>query len=136
MRFSVNVMWTFKATTSYVYINIIHPPIPRSAKKYQTFRFFYQNMHYFLTLHECYQQTTPNNYLFDHHKRCTVSVQLRAYITKIFTAELSPIFPYLAMVAKPTHAHKCMKVYDTHRIPSTCCGHSWGHSGRSLYHSL
>jgi len=126
-------MWTFKATTSYVYINIILPPTPRSAKKSQTFRFFSQNINYFLLLHEYYQHPPPNNYLFHHHKRCNISLKQRAYITTIFTEELSPFFSYLDTVAKPTHVHKCMQVYDTHPIPPTCCGYSCGHPREEAY---
>ena len=28
--------------------------------------------------------------------------------------------------SKPKNAHKCMRVYYTYRIPSTCFGHSYG----------
>ena len=33
----------------------------------------------------------------------------------------------LHMITKPTNSHKCMEVHYTHRIPSTCLGHSCGH---------
>jgi len=37
------------------------------------------------------------------------------------------------MAAKPTYIRKCTKVYDTHRIPPTCCGHPWGYPREEAY---
>jgi hypothetical protein len=38
------------------------------------------------------------------------------------------------MITEPTVAHKCMKMYDTHRVRRTCFGHSCGHLQGGVLH--